>query len=52
MLFVTFPVRFHGCTTLAFGDEPHPMLKVFHFGKHCGFNLQGECVLVGHFKKP
>jgi hypothetical protein len=29
------------------------MLKVTqHFGKHCSYHLQGECVFVGCFWKP
>jgi hypothetical protein len=40
-------LEFNG-TTLAFGDEPHQMLKIIlHFSKHCSCNLQGESVMVG-----
>jgi hypothetical protein len=37
---------------LAFGDEPHQMLKVIHFHKHCSCHLQGEYVLDRCFWEP
>jgi hypothetical protein len=41
------------CTALAFGDEPHRMLKIIQcFSKCCSCCLQGEYVMTRRFWQP